>query len=86
MAPILSRKEVLHMFIIQVEVSLIVEGLRDYPVTEPFIFNDIKEAEKFRDHLRDLYALDIVDISVLDFDTYDTAIERMVEVFGPSDD
>ena len=48
-----------------------------------FLFTDEHEAEQFRDHLRDLYELD-VNIGLQSIDTYDSAIERMVEVFGPS--
>ena len=57
------------------------EGYRD---PEVFLFTDEHEAEQFRDHLRDLYELPDVTIDLQSIDTYDSAIERMVEVFGPS--
>lgn len=68
------------MYIVQVEIPEIVEDL-----TEPFLFTDRTEGTNFVNHLRDLYGLD-VNLGELDIDTYDSAIERMVEVFGPSDE
>lgn len=51
--------------------------------TESFIFADEEEAIKFRDHLRELYGLDVN--YTLEFaHTYDTAIQQFVELAGPS--
>lgn len=50
---------------------------------ETYEFTDRNEAEKFRDHLRDLYGLD-VNLGIKDIYTYDEAIAALVEAYGPS--
>lgn len=50
---------------------------------EIFHFASLTEANSFNDHLRDLYGLD-TNIESVDIETYDQAIERFVQLAGPS--
>ena len=64
-----------------VEVTLLEGG---DPIEEVFLFEDPAEAMKFVDHMQDLYNKHATFYTDGTLD-YDKAIERVVEMIGPSD-
>jgi hypothetical protein len=51
-----------------------------------FVFDDHEQAIEFQDHIRDLYEIPNVNVMESTIDTYDTAIQAVVEAIGPSDE
>jgi hypothetical protein len=49
-----------------------------------FLFDDLAEAQGFRDHIRNLYGFRDASIETLVPTTYDSAIEAVVDAIGPS--
>jgi len=51
-----------------------------------FVFTDEDKAQQFAHHVRELYGIGDVTTFASSIDTYDSAIEALVEAVGPSDD
>lgn len=73
------------MFVVIVPLTDFIATDKDELYAEPFLFQDEDEADKFVDHLNDLYDFNVRKLSVTSTN-YDSAIEMFVDMYGPSEE